>query len=820
MPRVRCALLASMAICAMLTLAGPAVGAQAQQTQIHFTIPAQPLPQALLTFAQQTHLSIVAPDELTAGLRSAAVSGVFTEKEGLRRLLSGSGLRFEFIDASSVRIYFEGKPASPKKATAEERKPAAAAEAAEIQEVMVTAQKREQRLNDVPIPVTVLDTNKMTDSGQFLLKDYYNTIPGFAVTPSYEQNQSLTIRGITTGNSPIPTVGFLVDDVPFGSPIAQSSSLPDIDPGDLERIEVLRGPQGTLYGASSMGGLVKFVTRAPSTDAFSGRIEAGTEFARNGAEPGYQLRGSLNIPLTDTLAIRVSGFDRQEAGYIDDPTLNEKGVNEFHSSGGHFAALWKATDHFSVNFSALYQDDRGDGVNDVTVAPGVGDLQQKFIPNTGTSDRVTQAYSVTMKADFGDVHVQSLTGYNSSHYSDIFDMSNNFGSYMNKTFGVSGAPYADDFRPSNLTEELRANGTIGDKFEWLVGGFVADDQNHLRQTAYAANPTTGQIVGVGDDGFYHYKYNEDAVFTDLTYHATDKFSVQIGGRYSEIENRTGPYSVVEPIFTGNTTPVIQSVLHAKFHPFTHLFTPQYQLSKDVMVYARLASGFRSGGGNLLFPGVPATFNPDTTENYELGLKGDFFNHALSVDASVYHIDWNNIQIQERTSTNHGYIGNGGRAKSEGIELSVEAHPWTGATISAWGDYDDAVLTEKFPTGATIYGAVGNRLPISPTYSGNFSARQEFPLSNGITGFAGGTITYVGDRLGVFLAHGLTRQDFPAYTEVDLNFGATTKGWTVNIYANNLTDERGVLQGGAGYSNPTTFYYIRPRTVGLSVSKTF
>ena len=791
----------------LATAATTAVFAAPALAQSHaFHITAEAAKDGVRAFAQQSESQVLVSDDVARGHRTNTLDGNYSVSDGLARLLAGSGLSAVATGTGSYAVVADTAPGQVQ------------AEAAT--EVVVTAQKRSERLSTVPIPVSVVNTNALTDNGRVLLKDYYNTIPGLQVTPNYEQNQSLTIRGITTGNSAIPTVGFVVDDVPFGSPIAQGNSLPDIDPGDLDHIEVLRGPQGTLYGASSMGGLVKFVTKTPSTTAYSARVEAGTEFTEGGAKPGFQLRASANIPLGDTLAIRVSGFDRREAGYIDDPSLNEKDVNTFHSSGARVAAFWQATEHLSANFSALYQDDRGDGVNDVTVAPGVGDLQQKFIPNTGTSDRVTQAYSLTLKADLGNVHLVSLTGYNSSHYSDIFDFSAVFGANMNKTFGVTGAPYADDFKPSNLTEELRASGTFGSRVDWLVGAFVADDRNHLHQVAYAENPTTGQIVGDGDDGLYDYKYNEEALFTDLTWHATDRFSVQVGGRYSEIENRTGPYSVVEPIFTGNTTPVVQAVLDAKFHPFTFLVTPQYKLSNDVMVYARVASGFRPGGGNLVFPGVPAAFDPDTTENYEAGLKGDFLNHALSVDASLYHIDWKDIQVLERTTTNHAYTGNGGRAKSDGLELSVEARPWHGFDVSAWGDYDNAVLTEKLPTGATVFGAPGPRLPVSPRYSGNLSARQDFPLGNGVTGYAGGTLTYVGDRLGVFLAAGQTRQDYPAYTKLDLNFGARINDWTVNVYANNVTDERGVLEGGAGASIPTSFYYIRPRTIGVSVAKAF
>ncbi|MBV9528071.1 TonB-dependent receptor [Sphingomonas sp.] len=687
-------------------------------------------------------------------------------------------------------------------------------------DIVVTAQKQSQRAKDVPIPLAVVNTGNLTDNGKVLLKDYYNTIPGLQITPSYEQNTMIAIRGITTGSSAIPTVGFVIDDVPFGSPIAQGNSLPDIDPGDLERIEVLRGPQGALYGASSMGGLIKFVTRTPSTDRFSGRVEAGISAIENGAQAGYQVRGAFNIPISDNLAVRLSGFRRQEPGCIDDPSIGRTGVNELRTYGGRFSVLWKVGDNVSIIGSALYQSDRGDGVSDVTVGPGLGDLQQKFIPGTGASHRVTEAYSLTVKADLGSFHIVSLTGYNKTRYRDNFDFSAVFGGYVNNTFGVSGAPYADDFQPENLTEELRLTKKFGDRIDWVVGGFLADDTNNLHQTAYAANPTTGQIVGVGDDGYYHYKYHEYAVFTDLTFHATDRLSVQVGGRYSSLENITGPYSIVEPIFTGNTNPVIQKVLDAHFHPATYLVTPQYKITKDLMVYARFASGFRPGGGNLLFPGVPVTFNPDKTYNYEVGLKGDLIGHKLSIDASLYYVDWKNIQVFEYTPTYHGYTGNGGRAKSEGVEVALTARPWTGFTASGWVDYDKAVLTDAFPTGASAYGGPGDRLPSVPAWSANGTIRQEWPIGTEVTAYAGGTITYVGDRQGTFLAAGQTRQNFPAYTQVDLSIGAKWKGWETNIYVNNVTDKRGVLEGGVGYSIPTSFFYIRPRIVGVSVSKSF
>src|SRR5579862_771947 len=236
------------------------------------------------------------------------------------------------------------------------------AEDSKLTEVVVTAQKQgEQDLKDVPIPISVLNGDQLADTSQVLLKDYVSSVPGLNLLPGTNGIQYLSIRGITTGIAN-PVVGFMIDDVPYGA-FSNQAEVPDIDPGDLARIEVLRGPQGTLYGDASMGGLINYVTKQPSTDGFSGRFETGTDFIQNGAGPGYNLRASANVPITDQLAIRISGFERQDPGYIDNPLLNETGVNKANAYGGKFALLWQVTPDTSVAFSALGQYTKQDGLS-------------------------------------------------------------------------------------------------------------------------------------------------------------------------------------------------------------------------------------------------------------------------------------------------------------------------------------------------------------------------------------------------------------------------------------------------------------------------
>jgi outer membrane receptor protein involved in Fe transport len=240
-----------------------------------------------------------------------------------------------------------------------------------------------------------------------------------------------------------------------------------------------------------------------------------------------------------------------------------------------------------------------------------------------------------------------------------------------------------------------------------------------------------------------------------------------------------------------------------------------------MVYARLASGYRAGGPNAA-PGAPHEYSPDKTQNYELGMKGDFLDHSLSLDASLYYINWKDIQLSLLTPNFFGYNGNGSRAKSQGIEVSAESRPLTDLTIAAWIAFSDAHLTEALPTNNAI-GAPGDKLPYSNRFSGNFSVQQDFPLWRNAKGFVGGAVSYVGNREGEFasiFSVSPQRQVFPAYARTDLRAGVKYDSWSMNLYVNNVADRRGILSGGLNAYPPYAFNYIQPRAIGVSFAKTF
>jgi iron complex outermembrane recepter protein len=256
--------------------------------------------------------------------------------------------------------------------------------------------------------------------------------------------------------------------------------------------------------------------------------------------------------------------------------------------------------------------------------------------------------------------------------------------------------------------------------------------------------------------------------------------------------------------------------------FTYLVTPRLRLNDNFMVYARAASGFRAGGPNVFNPNpaVPRHYDPDDTHTYEIGVKGSSPSHVVSFDASVFHIDFKDLQINLLDPAFYLVnTSNGSRAKSDGVEMSLAIRPTNSLSITTWAAYTDAALTENMPPNSSVVGVEGNRLPYSARVTGSLSMTQELPLRGSLSGFVGAALAYVGDRMGTFVSTP-DRERYPSYTRIDLNAGVRFDEWSANLYANNIANKRGVLGGGAGTYPPFAFTYIQPRTVGVTITKLF
>jgi iron complex outermembrane recepter protein len=805
--------------------------AEASDQTFQFDIQAQELDPALRAFAEVSKQQVAFDARSVQGRRSTALKGEFVPLQALVKMLAGSGLSAQ-AGASGLLMVRDTKKLSSRRSDvvrlaqlqtpSSDQSPSVGGPREDegsvslVEEIVVTAQKRLERLRDVPVPVTAVQADELASSGQLRLQDYYSRIPGVSLTVGDGRGlPMLSIRGITSGYTN-PTVGVVIDDAPFGASTnnALGAMVPDLDPSELARVEVLRGPQGTLYGASSMGGLFKYVTVDPSMDRFGGQVQGGLGSVRNGDDVGYNVSGSVNVPLGDTFAVRVHAFHRRDPGYIDDPVRDAESINSATFEGGRIAALWRPSDAVSLKVSALLQESRNDGLSRVDRQPGFSDLQQSSLEGTGWLDKRVAAYTAHMTAQLPWAELVSISSYGQNRFTDGIDVTPAFGALTESVFGVQGTGLFDFIETRKLSQELRLTIPLGKRLDWLIGGFYTDEDSELRQLLLAKDDAGG-TVGTWLDGDNPSSFDELAAFTNLTVRFTDRFDLQLGGRHSHIGQTSSGISrgaLVGGESIATPTDIADDV-------FTYLVTPRVLLSRDVMAYARFASGYRGGLPNSnLVTGVPVASSPDKTRTYEVGLKGSVLEGRVSFDASLYRIDWLGIQMQI-VNSGVGYFTNGSDARSEGVELSVDSQPLPGLTVGGWVAWGAAELVEDFPAGSSSYGKSGDRLPYSTRMSGNLSVQKDFPLPGGLTGFAAGAWSYVGDRVGYFTAT-QTRQPLSSYSKTDLRLGIRGEVWSANLLVNNLTDERGELTGGIDSTPVVGYTYIQPRTIGLTFTRTF
>jgi iron complex outermembrane receptor protein len=895
-----------------LTLAKPAAAGIRKPVSVH----PQELTAALQMLAHESGLHLVYIEEDVNSRQSPGASGDLTPEEALKRVLKGTGLTYKFLDGETVTIMPVSQgarfgrqdlsAASPRQSSLEvtendarssqdltalreehlrlaqvssdptqglgtspSSSPPSPSDSSWLTEIVVTAQKKTERLQDVPMSITVLDPQALAENGQNSILDYFASVPGLNVAgnANYSGANYITIRGLSAGSYQNPIVSTVVDDVPTTSSVQRglgAFTSPDLDPSDLARIEILKGPQGTLYGADSLGGLIKYVTADPSTDALSGRGQmTGVDIPGGGL--GYAVRGEVNVPLSDDMALRVSAFSRHDPGYIDDLTTGKKGFNSTNVDGGHLAALWRPSDNLSIRLSAFIQDTRGYGSQYDSTATGqsdYGDLGVHTLPGTAAYMTQDQLYSATVNWKVAGLEIVSVTGYIVNTLKTWADDTTAFGQTAYgceqnpnpaSTYYCSvppGSPSVTDGVPlfvgettKKPSQELRIGSAIGRWLDWRIGGFYThEDGAPANSTFYAANPITGSI----QSPFYVVNdttqtFREYAVFGDITAHVTDKFDIQFGGRgsWNKQADQLRFSGIATQAFLLSPSPTSGPLFQNDGNAFTYEVAPRFKITPDLMAYARIATGYRIGGYNSTY-GIPAAaafqippgFSPDKTTNYELGIKGDLLDRRISFDAAIYYINWKNFQTDVTNTIlvngsyiPYGYTANAGFAKSEGAEFSIEAHPLEGLTITAQGSYDDAALTRSLPLSGGLYGVEGTQLPYSMRFSGGLTAIQNVHLTKDWVGFLGGAVNYVGSRPYEFVGLPPTpRTIFPAYTTCNFSVGAEYQLLRINMYINNLNNSRGIL--GFNYAsslgNPQEYVAtaIQPRTVGLSIIRSF
>jgi iron complex outermembrane recepter protein len=786
----------------------------AEETPKHLNIPAGDLATALDALARQSGVELMYSSAQVKGLQTSGLQGEYTAESAASRLLSGTNLKLRIHESGALLI-----AAAPAVDTTSN---VPSSPSSSLEEVTVTAQKREERLLEVPVPIAAIPAARLQETEQSDLRDYFSQVPNVTIQLGNSGAPTVAIRGITTGVFSTPTVATLIDDIPYGgnSLFASGFATPEVDPSDLARLEVLRGPQGTLYGAATLGGLLKFVTIDPSTEKFGGRVQVSGSRVAHGDDAGYALRGAVNMPVNDTLAVRLSAYRRQEGGWIDNVQTGEKDINDVEASGARMSALWRPTDTSTLKLGAIYQE-RRTGAS-AYVDPTLGDYVQSTLPGTGWMEQQLKSLSAIFRASVGRGEFTSLTGYSHNTFDDKYDYSSSFLGNVQQSFPTAqGVTLEEHVTTKKFSQELRVDVPVAERVDLLVGGFFTNENSNVPQIITAVDNQVG-FIGLRSSNHPVSAFSEYSLFANARYRITDRLELQLGGRYAMIDQQLS-------VTFGGLLPSVEPTVTTEDRPFTYLITPKYQLTDDVMLYARIASGYRPGGPNTpASTTVLAPFNPDKTRNYELGLKGELLNGTLTLDTSVFYTGWDNVLLQfidRSTGVPTGIYLNAETAKSQGAELSSTFRPIPSLRLAGWVAFTDAKLTESIPSTSTVYGAKGDRLPTSPRWSASLFADYDFTISTRLDGFVGASGSYVGERIGPLRgAPGgvpLPRQTLGDYTQVDLKVGVEAAGsLRATLFVNNLTDERGILRGGLGVTFPHAFYYIEPRTIGLSVSMDF
>ena len=702
--------------------------------------------------------------------------------------------------------------------------PAAAAD--QPQEVVVTANKREERLLNVAQSVTTISGAALDQQQAFHFEDYVTRIPGFNVVSAQAGQSRLVLDGVNAGGDSA-TIGTYVDETPYGSATGLANGgvlAPDLDTFDVKRIEVLRGPQGTLYGASTLGGLLKLVTNDPDPTHYAGKIELNGEDTDHGSESG-SVKALVNVPIAPNAAIRASGFYSDQSGYIDDPLRHAKDLNGTQYSGGRIGLFYQPLDKLTIRLSAVGQDilSKGSSTEDVnpqTLSPLYGELTQSR--TFSSPNRIAyRVYNATANYNLGFADILSSTSYGTLKQNTDLDATAQYGALLTGALGTPlGAGIQQELYQKKFTQEIRLQ-SPAQTFEWLVGGFFTHERNALDQDL-AGLALPAATIAPGLDGLERIAldsdYSEYAGFGNIDYHFTSKFDLSLGARYSH--NDQHATQATSGLLVG---PVSYAGGESSADVFTFAVAPKYKINDDMTLYARIAKGYRPGGPNVVSPlaptAVPRTFQSDTVIDYQVGFKGEFFDHRLFLDTSAFYIDWSRIQLLADVS-NVGVNVNGGSARSEGVEGALTYVPLPGLNLTANAAYTSAKLTEDTP--ALLNGHKGDRLPYSAPFTASVGADYERPLNDQLRGFVGGNFRFEGRRRSDF-DPAIGQLSLPTYTSLDLRSGLMWKNYRFEVYAKNVTDERGILDIAGSGSTPNGAVQagvIRPRTIGLSLTAAY
>lgn len=726
-----------------------------------------------------------------------------------------------------------------------------------LEEVIVTAEKRKSTVQDTPISVTAITGDQLQAQGVSDMKGVIAEVPGISMRSSGPGQTELEMRGLASSGGSSPTVGFYLDDTPLTAPPFTPTGKVVIDPDlfDLNRVEVLRGPQGTLYGSGSMGGTIRLIANEPNLQKVEGNVDAvisGTQ--GGGANPG--INAMFNTPLvSDVLALRVVFTEKYTSGWIDrdvvanfpfpvNPcpgwgtgctrgnvlaspvTQSSSDVNWENLTGGRAALLFKPNDALSVDLTGLYQKIQTGGPSDYDQSPGASYETHYQPANIAEpfSDAV-ELLSLSVNYDFSFAKLTSASSYWRRNSDIAQDSTEGVEGLIATVFGIQEfVPnvFLESDTTYQFSQEVRLASSDSSRLQWLVGGFYSN----LKQTYDTYNAATGfaslslggpsanpnGILFQSDDPYFIKQF---AAFGEISYALTDAWKATVGLRHYDFhvdagENQSGIFA------SGNAQPII-AAYGTSFTGTVPKFNLEYQPTKDLTLYATAAKGFRPGAANGPIPAnigcalTNASYSPDSIWNYEIGEKAQLLDRRLTINSDVFYIKWSGVQQQITQACGYGVNANAGDARAYGPELEVSTHLTDHWSFSAAGTYTSSEITHVNPAIAAADPTLVPGFPILniPKYTGNAALTYIHPITADYDFTARLADSYVGTSTDV----AFTYQQLPAYDIANLRLGAVSKGLSGYFYVDNLTNERAALS-----VNTTSLSWVSPSTTRVSTNQ--
>ena len=729
-----------------------------------------------------------------------------------------------------------------------------------LEEVVVTAQKRSENLQDVPISIQAMGTEKLDQLQVSDVTDYAKFLPSVTIRRAAPGFTTVYMRGVASGENsnhsgPLPSVGIYLDEQPVTT--ITGSLEPHIY--DIDRIEALAGPQGTLYGASSQAGTIRIITNKPSTSGFDASYDLEVNNVAHG-DFGYGAEGFVNTPLNDRMAVRIVAWAQHDSGYIDNvpgtltyPTagitidnasLVEDDFNEVDIYGARAALRIELDDNWAVTPTLNAQRTEQDGTFNVDRAKGKRDIS-RFVDETG-DDKWWQA-ALTIEGKVSNLDLTYAGAYmrrwqdSQSDYSDYSYFYDTTGSTWTDDAGniVTPTQYiqAKDYF-TKQSHEFRLATPTENRFRVVAGLFYQRQTHNIQQRYKIDNIGTDiEVPGWPDTIWLTKQLRVDrdyAVFGEASFDVTEQLSVTGGIRFYKYKNSlegffgygAGWASPGErlcfgpPVVEGSPCTDVDKVTKDNGH--TYRVNAQYKFDPDKMVYATLSTGFRPGGINRR--GTLPPYGADELKNYEAGWKTTWLDNRLRWNGAIFYDKWNDFQFSFLGANGLTEIRNAGKAKMKGIETDLSWLVAEGFSLNGSAAYTDAELNEDYipDPDAPPEAFKGDRLPVTPKFKANLTARYEWTVAD-MDAHVQGSLVYTGSIYpDLTITDRAVTGKLPDYTTVDLSGGVSQGSWRAELFVKNLFDSAAETNRFVACTICTRPFsnIIQPRTIGLRFGQNF